>query len=227
MSKSKKRRREERRAASAAIRGERVLYFAYGSNCNVAQMSHRCPDATLVGTASLLDWRLTFRGCADVEPFDGEVVHGALWLVSASDLVALDRYEGYPTLYNRGFVDVETKTGTVQALTYWMTQSERVSLPSLGYFEVCSDGYVDCGLDVAQLKRAVKRVADDIEALGYRYVIPQGRWLVPVEERVDIIDDDRDVPLFEDEPRLEEDVADWLRRTGKGSPATRALYALD
>lgn len=236
MSKAAKRRRHrERQRALAAARGNRVLYFAYGSNCNVGQMSRRCPDASLIGTGTLLDWRLTFRGCADVEPHDGSRVEGALWLVSANDLVALDRYEGYPTLYNRGILDVETPTGTVQAITYWMTSEDYEALPSLGYFETCAVGYADCGLDVAQLRRAVKRVADSIAARGRRFVVPRGKHLVPVEVDDILIEEqatlDEDITRWErvdgDVPLDDEDIAAFVRRTGRGTPATRALFALE
>ena len=37
-------------------------YIAYGSNLNVEQMHYRCPDARIIGTATLDDWTLLFKG---------------------------------------------------------------------------------------------------------------------------------------------------------------------
>lgn len=41
---------------------EETLYFAYGSNINLEQMEHRCPDAQLVGPVTLQNYELQFRG---------------------------------------------------------------------------------------------------------------------------------------------------------------------
>ena len=41
---------------------EKRFYLAYGSNLNKNQMRYRCPDAKVVGVASLIGWRLLFKG---------------------------------------------------------------------------------------------------------------------------------------------------------------------
>ena len=38
------------------------FYIAYGSNLNVRQMRMRCPDAVIIGTAFIPDYRLLFKG---------------------------------------------------------------------------------------------------------------------------------------------------------------------
>ena len=38
------------------------LYLAYGSNLNLGQMAHRCPDSQVDGRAQLPGYRLLFRG---------------------------------------------------------------------------------------------------------------------------------------------------------------------
>jgi gamma-glutamylcyclotransferase (GGCT)/AIG2-like uncharacterized protein YtfP len=80
-----------------------MLYFAYGSNMDWAQMKKRCPSATFVGIARLADHRLAFtrksdqRGCgvADAVPEAGHSVWGVVFQVSELDVGALDRSEGY------------------------------------------------------------------------------------------------------------------------------------
>ena len=81
---------------------EETLYFAYGSNINLEQMEHRCPDAQLVGPVTLQNYELQFRGSgfATVAPKKGSVVHGLLWKLTPSCEQSLDRYEGYPRHYS-------------------------------------------------------------------------------------------------------------------------------
>ena len=43
---------------------DNTLYFAYGSNINLNQMEHRCPDASVVGPVFLDNYELLFRGAA-------------------------------------------------------------------------------------------------------------------------------------------------------------------
>ena len=75
---------------------EETLYFAYGSNINLEQMEHRCPDAQLVGPVTLQNYELQFRGSgfATVAPKKDSVVHGLLWKLTPSCEQSLDRYEG-------------------------------------------------------------------------------------------------------------------------------------
>ena len=89
---------------------EETLYFAYGSNINLEQMEHRCPDALLVGPVTLQNYELQFRGSgfATVSPKKGSVVHGLLWKLTPKSEQALDRYEGYPRHYTKEQVSVRT-----------------------------------------------------------------------------------------------------------------------
>ena len=38
------------------------MYIAYGSNMDLEQMQRRCPEAELLGTGRLENWRLMFKG---------------------------------------------------------------------------------------------------------------------------------------------------------------------
>src|SRR5688572_8464218 len=128
------------------------LYFAYGSNLNRADMGARCSSAKPVARAVLRDWRLTFRGVADIEPAPGALVQGALWLVTSADLRSLDRYEGAPSMYARRRVEVEAEGETVRALTYVMTSGDYLGLPSQWYAERIAQGYRDWGLPLGPLQ---------------------------------------------------------------------------
>ena len=99
------RRCDDREALKAAIVDEACsiaaemgahLDFAYGTNMDFGQMSRRCPRSIFAGTATLLDheFELDSAGVATVVERRGSVVHGVLWLISASDEISLDGYEG-------------------------------------------------------------------------------------------------------------------------------------
>ena len=75
------------------------LYLAYGSNLNVKQMEIRCPRAKIMGSFLLPNYKLVFRGVADIEESEGDYCPVGLWKITRKCLGALDRYEGYPTLY--------------------------------------------------------------------------------------------------------------------------------
>ena len=47
---------------------EEILYFAYGSNINLEQMAHRCPDAQIMGPVTLENYELQFRGSGFAPP---------------------------------------------------------------------------------------------------------------------------------------------------------------
>ena len=80
-----------------------MLYFAFGSNLNPDQMTHRCPGHKVVGLAALRDHRLVFPvvsrewggGVAGVQVAHGSAVWGVAYELDEKHLEALDRYEGY------------------------------------------------------------------------------------------------------------------------------------
>ena len=111
-------------------------YFAYGSNLNQLQMSFRCPVAMPIGAAVLRDYQLIERQFADIDKSPGKAVSGGLWLITAADLRALDRYEGYPTFYMRYLVDVELANGgIVDAMVYEMTEAAKAARNGIPYSE--------------------------------------------------------------------------------------------
>ena len=83
------------------------LYFAYGSNINLDQMAFRCPAAEVVSPVTLNGYRLLFRGVATIAPDPVAQVKGLLWRLTPECERALDRYEGYPTYYEKQNVNVQ------------------------------------------------------------------------------------------------------------------------
>lgn len=98
------------------------LYFAYGSNMDIAQMADRCPDAVFVETATLQnhEFELDCTGAATVVESHGSTVHGVLWLISSSDERELDQYEGVRYgCYRKAVLPVlDGEGGSLPALVY-------------------------------------------------------------------------------------------------------------
>lgn len=155
-----------------------TLYFAYGSNLSMAGMAGRCPGSLPVGTAMLQDWRLTFRGVADVEPSDGDIVFGALWTCPPRDVASLDSYEGVAGgFYRREWLTVQAEAGPVKALVYVMNPEDldNRSLPSPGYFNTIVNGYEDFGLPIDSLDEALRVTYDRVvNVKGIREFVAHG-----------------------------------------------------
>ena len=120
------------------------LYFAYGSNLNLGKMAARCPTAYVMSRAVLEGYELAFRrGVLTILPKEGGKVQGALWKVNARDEQALDRYEGYPHLYTKKLLSVQTDSGQQNAIAYVMTAPccEQAQPPSAAYLKTVLDGY--------------------------------------------------------------------------------------
>lgn len=136
------------------------LYAAYGSNMNLEQMSLRCPSAKAIGTGIVKDYRLTFRGnsrgVANIEHCKDRKVPVVLWEITEACEEALDVYEGYPSLYEKKTIEVETDNKIQKAMVYVMAKKYRTmpASPTSYYLAIISEGYTDNGLDLEVLKTA-------------------------------------------------------------------------
>ncbi|MFH2006674.1 MAG: gamma-glutamylcyclotransferase family protein [bacterium] len=133
-----------------------VLYFAYGSNMDRAQMRRRCPTAAPIGPATLDGWRLAFGGHS--RTWGGSVatlvrgrnsrVDGLLYTLAPTELRVLDLYEGHPGCYQRRCVTVTFQPGgrRRKAHTYVLPIALEEP-PALGYLAVLWRAYRALGLD--------------------------------------------------------------------------------
>jgi gamma-glutamylcyclotransferase (GGCT)/AIG2-like uncharacterized protein YtfP len=108
-----------------------VLYAAYGSNLDPAQMAERCPHSPLRGTGWLQGWRLTFGGegwdgpLPTVVEQPGEHVFVGLYDVTAPDEQALDIWESANSgLYEKVRVRVDSLEGEPAAWVYVLSDFE-------------------------------------------------------------------------------------------------------
>lgn len=141
-------------------------YLAYGSNLSLLQMSFRCPNAIPVGTATLKDYELLFKGSSTgnyltVEKQEGSLVPLVVWEISEDDEKSLDVYEGFPEFYYKEEMEVEVKpflgenTINVGAIIYIMHEDRLKGLPSQRYYDIVKEGYERFGFDVNTLNHAV------------------------------------------------------------------------
>ena len=142
-------------------------YLAYGSNLNMEQMMRRCPNAKPIGTGSIWGYKLAFMG-NDHHAFLNIVKcdKGAIatpvvvWEVDNSDIKSLDRYEGYPELYEKEdfeitLVSLDKKSKkTITGFAYIMSDKYGgyYSMPENYYFLTVLKGYLDFGLNIQYLK---------------------------------------------------------------------------
>lgn len=131
------------------------IYIAYGSNMNKEQMSRRCPNARPIGKTILKDYKLVFKGVADIEKSEGEEVPVALWEITKECEKALDIYEGYPRLYRKEYVQIEINGKIELAMVYVMNYSKGAK-PSEYYYNVIKQGYKDFDINMAPLEKALK-----------------------------------------------------------------------
>jgi len=96
------------------------------------------------------------QGFATVVPAPGAFVPGAIFRLHPEDLPALDEYEGWPELYLREELRVESHKGAAPALLYRMREPLRPARPSTPYVRTLRRGYRDFKLPVGVLEAALR-----------------------------------------------------------------------
>lgn len=144
---------------------ERKKYIAYGSNLNLEQMAKRCPTAKVAGRGEIKDYELLFRGhresaVATVEPKKGASVPVLIWDIGPEDERRLDSYEGYPRLYGKAALEVQTENGCESIMAYTMNEGYDLGIPSMTYLDTITKGYLDAGFDVNILMKSVSHCRD-------------------------------------------------------------------
>lgn len=119
-----------------------MLYFAYGSCMNKADLHRTTPDATLISTAIVPNYKLDYSinsinragGVADIIPAEGHKVEGILWDVP--DFSTLDKREQSPYTYEQTPIILQTPTGEVEAITYTAVFKDTPVKPSPEYLQL-------------------------------------------------------------------------------------------
>lgn len=118
------------------------FFFAYGSNMDEGQMRSRVPGAVKFDVAFLPDHEFIFSGysrtwngsVANVKPKRGSTVPGVVYELPPGGLLKLDRFEGYPTSYQRKSRRVRLRSGgQVSAVLYYKRQTSAEAPPNPVY----------------------------------------------------------------------------------------------
>lgn len=145
---------------------QRVLYLAYGSNLDAAQMRRRCPAATRLGKATLRNHELMFAGysarwggsVATVRRRRGGLVDGLVYALTPEDVFALDRCEGVDlNVYERvGRLAWcwDGRNRRVETYTLRAASSKPGTRPSVQYVTHIWCAYAFLGFDRGPLLRA-------------------------------------------------------------------------
>ena len=136
-----------------------ILYAAYGSNLNKAQMKRRCPDASAYTAISLENWRLVFKGVADIEKDNNSNLLLGLYKITKHCEKKLDIYEEYPNVYKKHYFTKKVNGKKVYIMLYIMNSKFSYSIPTLKYFEVIKEGYENWGFK-----------SDSLFAAGYHSI---------------------------------------------------------
>ena len=129
------------------------LYYSYGADSNLKSMRARCPLAKKISSLKLPDYKLVFRHVADIERHHGEHVEGVLWQITDFCEKSLDRFEGYPHLYDKHYFMI-SMDGEKHEVMFYTMNSDDIIPPSPIYYDTCLQGYTDNKLDVSKIKQA-------------------------------------------------------------------------
>jgi gamma-glutamylcyclotransferase (GGCT)/AIG2-like uncharacterized protein YtfP len=123
-------------------------------------MRERAPQARLLGTAQLPQFRLSFAGLsqrwggskATLRSDPGSSVPGVVYELSDSDFESLDRAEG--SRYSCQEIEVIDAFGSSRrAFTYLLRADEPVGLPAGAYHELILNAYERLGFDAQHLRK--------------------------------------------------------------------------
>lgn len=132
---------------------DKRLYIAYGSNMDKTQMEKRCPGAKVFGKTYLENWELTLPHYANIERSQKKKAPAFIWEITNENENSLDRYEGYPNLYDKIEIIVNIDGKLMSAMAYVMTDEykKRDNKPRRGYIDQILRGYRDAGFDEAEI----------------------------------------------------------------------------
>lgn len=139
-----------------------MKYLAYGSNMNIEDMKKRCPDAELVTTGQIDEWRLLFKGehgYATIDPDYHYSVPVVVWNIGERDVKALDLYEKDSVIYRKGTLTAVTKKGKITGMVYiMMTPDKPDKKPSDEYIDTLKQAYKEHDLPMERLEEALEAI---------------------------------------------------------------------
>ncbi|XP_044249751.1 gamma-glutamylcyclotransferase [Drosophila takahashii] len=174
------------------VRGNRFLYFGFGSNMLAKRIHIQNPTAVRVGPGLLPDYRLDFAfesarwggAVATIVPTQGDHAWGTLWKIDLTNLPDIDNQEGvHEGIYESRTVYVKPRgeSDPVPARAYLLTKQPDTNLyklskdsvpasrqPSKTYLQCLVQGAIESSVpeDYVRRLRGIKHnghVASDLE----------------------------------------------------------------
>jgi gamma-glutamylcyclotransferase (GGCT)/AIG2-like uncharacterized protein YtfP len=136
-----------------------MYYFAYGSNMDADRMRDRGISDIIRQPGKIPDYELVFNkisslpyhGFANIIPRKGSCVEGIVYSLGENDIVKLDKYEDYPSQYDRCLMEVLISELVIIQCMVYISRPEKVKsglLPAASYMahllkgkEFLSDNY--------------------------------------------------------------------------------------
>ena len=134
-----------------------MLYFAYGSNLNHHQMKNiRCLGSKYLKTIFLKDYKLSFchpnklnkYGYANIVKKKGSKVPGAIWKITKRHEKILDRYEEFPSSYQKKYFFWNGKK-----IMFYIMNKCFIKKPPKSYINTIKEGYKNCNIDIKYSKK--------------------------------------------------------------------------
>ena len=150
-----------------------MFYFAYGANLNIENMRHRCPNARRIVKFQMPNYKLVFKGVADIEYSYGDSVEGVIWDITDKCEKALDIFEGYPFLYRKEYFTVKLYDklaedfGDTAEIMFYAMNNGNYGEPNINYFNCIHDGYVANKLNTDFLYDALLHAQDNQSQYSY------------------------------------------------------------
>lgn len=129
-----------------------MLYFAYGSNLNHHQMKNiRCVGSKYLRTIFLKDYKLSFchsnklnkYGYANIFRKKGSKVPGAIWQITKKHEKILDRYEEFPSSYQKKYFYLNG-----EKIMFYIMNECFIKKPPKSYIHTIKEGYKNCNIDI-------------------------------------------------------------------------------
>jgi gamma-glutamylcyclotransferase len=168
----------------------KTIYFGYGSNLWLDQMSHRCPHSKYLGVGRLQNyrWQINERGYANVVEIKGSEtsedysheVYGMIYSLTPTDERNLDVNEDVPHAYTKEIlsidfwaagssdtpVDVKTKPEKRDMLVYINRKQTKDSDPMAEYIVRMNHGIDDalaCGVPKKYVEEVMRKSIPEMD----------------------------------------------------------------
>jgi hypothetical protein len=130
------------------------IFVAYGSNLTLCQIQTRCPEAELVGTGIIPNYKMQFREFATIIPCPGAYTPAVVWKINHNDEESARNHAEYP--YHKEKLLVKLDDGNIVHAIAFILDGGYLLPPSTQYFNALLQAYKDFGLNTDYLFQALK-----------------------------------------------------------------------